>query len=231
MSPPDDVRPGLHVRPARGRTRAAVLLLHGGTEHSLEPLDGLQLSRRRMVPFARALHRQGAAHGVAVWSLAYRVRGWNGDARSPVADARWALDELRKQHGGVPTSLVGHSMGGRVAAAVLDDPDVVAMVGLAPWLPGDPVTGARGKQLLVAHGTQDGTTSPRKALDWVERARGEGATATFAHVEGAGHALLRRFGLWTDLSTGFALGSLGVRARVGRTAQRVLDQPGATLTV
>src|SRR5215210_7971495 len=79
-----ELRPGLHVRPARGATRAVVLLLHGGKENSFEPSEPLHLSRRRMIPVARALHRRGRGHGVAVWTLAYRVRGWNGDAMSPV---------------------------------------------------------------------------------------------------------------------------------------------------
>ena len=79
------LRPGVQERPARGRTRAVVLVLHGGKEHSYEHSDPMHLSSRRMQPFARALHRQGAAHGVAVWSLRYRVRGWNPPEAFPVA--------------------------------------------------------------------------------------------------------------------------------------------------
>jgi alpha-beta hydrolase superfamily lysophospholipase len=185
-----------------------------------------------MVPFARALHRSGRGHGVAVWQLQYAVRGWNGDLMSPVPDTRQALQEMRERQGDIPVVLVGHSMGGRVAAAVLDDPSVVAMVGLAPWLPTDePVVGAVGKHVLVAHGSLDMTTSPAKALAWSERAREAGATVTFARVAGGGHALLRRARLWTDLTTGFALGQVGVRVRVGAVAERVLAEPGATLTV
>ena len=75
----------------------------------------------------------GVAHGVAVWLLCYRYRGWNRPDLDPVADARWALAEIRRAHPGVPVALVGHSMGGRVALRVADEPGVVAVCALAPW--------------------------------------------------------------------------------------------------
>jgi predicted esterase len=217
----------VHARPARGGTRAVALLLHGGTEASYEPADPVHLSPRRMRPFARGIHRQGAAHGVAVWSLGYRYRGWNGPDMSPVPDARWALDEVRRRHGDVPVALVGHSMGGRVAAHVLDDPSVTAMVGLAPWLPHDPVTTATGRSVLLVHGLLDRTTSPRATRAWADGARPLARSLTYVEVRGTGHYLLRRLRLWHDLGTGFALESLGVPPRVGRSAREVLAQAAA----
>jgi alpha-beta hydrolase superfamily lysophospholipase len=220
-------RPGVHVRPARGETCAVVLVLHGGTEVSQELSDPKDLSALRMRPFARALHRRGARQGVAVWSVRYRVRGWNGAEMSPVHDVRWALAEVRRRHGSIPVALVGHSMGGRTAVSVLDEPDVVSVVALAPWLPvGEPAAQAAGKQVLVAHGTRDTRTSPGKALQWAERARAAGAQVTFVSVERSGHALLRRARLWTALAVGFALGSLEVEVDVGRTARRALASTG-----
>ncbi len=92
------------------------------------------------VPFARALHRELGPQGVAVWSVRYRYRGWNGSAASPVADARAALDGVRRTHGQVPVVLLGHSMGARTALRVADDPLVRGVTALAPWLPdGEPV--------------------------------------------------------------------------------------------
>ena len=228
MSEVGDLRPGVRVRPAKGQTRALVLLLHGGKEHSQERSDPMHFSSRRMQPFARALHHQGAAHGVAVWSLRYRVRGWNPPEASPVADARWALDEVRRQHGDVPVVLLGHSMGGRVAAHVLGDPSVVAMAALAPWLPDEPVEDARDRDVLVAHGVVDRWTSPRQSLDWAERAREVARSVTYVRVRRTGHFLLRRHRLWTELAVGFCLGSLGLEPRVGRTARRVLTEGGGT---
>ena len=225
------LHPGVHVRPAHDETRAVALLLHGGKEKSYEQSEPMHLSSRRMRPFARALHREGAEHGLAVWSVSYRVRGWNAPEMSPVHDARWALEEVRRRHGDVPVVLVGHSMGGRTAVHVLGDPNVVAMVGLAPWLPNDPVEGADGKLVLIAHGTRDRTTSPAQTLAWSERARATGGTVTYASLVGCGHYLLRRVRLWSDLTTGFTLGALGIDARVGRTARTVLDATDGTVTV
>jgi alpha-beta hydrolase superfamily lysophospholipase len=217
--------------PASGETRAVVLVLHGGKEHSHAPVSPWHSSPLRMVPFAKAIHRAGREHGVAVWRVHYAVRGWNGDQRSPVTDARAALDRVREQHGGVPVVLVGHSMGGRAAAHALDDPSVTAMVGLAPWLPNDPVDGAVGKRVLVAHGDHDRIASATDSLAWVARARAAGGTMTYVSLRGCGHYLLRRTPLWTDLTTGFALQSLGIPTRVGPTAQAAIDQVDRTVTV
>jgi pimeloyl-ACP methyl ester carboxylesterase len=219
-----DLHPGVHVRPAKGQTTAVVLVLHGGKEASLEPSDPMHLSSRRMRPFARAVSRQGARHGVAVWSLRYRYRGWNGPQMSPVHDARWALEEVRRRHGQVPVVLLGHSMGGRTAVHVLGDPSVVGMVALAPWLPDEPVAGARERRVLVAHGVVDRWTSPRQSRHWVEGARPLARSATFVSVLRSGHFLLRRAGLWTDLATGFALTTLGLEPSVRRAAAKALRE-------
>jgi alpha-beta hydrolase superfamily lysophospholipase len=198
------------------------LLLHGGKEHSVRPAQRTDLSAVRMRPFARAIHAQGAPLGVAVWELRYRVRGWNGEQRSPVPDARWALEEVRRRHGAVPVVLVGHSMGGRTAVHVLDDPSVTALVALAPWLPDEPVAGATGKRVLVVHGTADSVTSPRETWEWAEQARPLAGRLLYVRVGGSGHALLRRARLWTDLAVGWTLTSLGLDPSVGRAASQVL---------
>ncbi len=229
-----DLHPGVHVRPAQGTTRAVVLLLHGGKEHSYEQSDPLHLSSLRMRPFARALHKQGARHGVAAWSVKYRVRGWNAPENSPVHDARWALEEVRRRHGEVPVVLLGHSMGGRVAAHVLDDPSVVAMVGLAPWLPDDTAVTAQERDVLLVHGVSDSWTSPRASQAWADRARGVARSVAFVRVRNTEHFLLRRAGLWTDLAVGFCLKNLGFEPSIGRRATKVLSEAArgaTTLTI
>ena len=59
-----------------------------------------QLAVLRMLPFAKDLGRAGAPLGLAVARLRYGVRGWNGEDRSPVADGRWALDQLAERFPG-----------------------------------------------------------------------------------------------------------------------------------
>lgn len=221
------LHPGVAVLPAQGRTTAVAVLLHGGKADSYEESEPKHFSSLRMRPFARAIHHQGARHGVAVWRVRYRVRGWNGPERSPVADARWALDEVRRRHGDVPVVLVGHSMGGRTAVHVLDDPNVVALVALAPWLPHEPVAGATGKDVLLAHGVIDRWTSPRETSRWAEQARPLARRLVYVRVRRSGHFMFRRARLWTDLAVGWTLASLGLDPSVGRTATNVLVQAAA----
>lgn len=211
-----------------------MLLLHGGQERSYRADGPRTLSSARMRPFARAIHGEGADHGVAVWSVSYRVRGWNDEDMSPVHDARWALEEVRRRHGAVPVVLVGHSMGGRTAVRVLDDASVVGMVGLAPWLPDEPAGLARDRRVLLAHGAADRVTDPDRTLAWAEAARPAARSVTYVRLRASGHLLLRRAGLWTDLAVGFSLASLGIEPAVGRVASRVLAAVAAgagTLTV
>jgi len=89
------LRPTIEVLPAVGATTAVVLVLHGGKADSFDPSEASHLSRRRLNPFATAVHRQGAEHGVAVWKLRYRVRGWNAPEKSPAQDAQWALVDIK----------------------------------------------------------------------------------------------------------------------------------------
>src|SRR6476660_972596 len=104
---------------------------------------------------------------MAVARLRFRVRGWNADAM-PVEDARWALDQVRTAYPGVPVALVGHSLGGRVALSVGDDPDVRLVVGLAPWVvPGDPLPGAVARTGLI-HGDRDVICSLARTREAVE---------------------------------------------------------------
>jgi len=119
--------------------RAIVLLLHGGQEHSVEPVENKHASWWRMALMARSLRRFARKAGFSVNLLQYGQRGWNSQTDpAPVRDARWALEQLTAEHPGVPVVLVGHSMGGRTACRAADDPAVVGVVGLAPWLPASP---------------------------------------------------------------------------------------------
>ena len=200
----------LSVRDAEGDTRAVALLLPGGIANSLEPTGDRDLAGARMRPIAAALHRRGATRGMAVWSLRYEIRGWNGERMSPVADARWALAEIRRRHGDVPLALVGHSMGGRTAMRVAGDPSVTTVVALAPWLPdGEPVEQLTGRRALVVHGTLDRVTSPAASRRFAERARAIGAEVDYVAIRGEMHAMLLRARRWHRLTTAFVLDGLG----------------------
>jgi predicted esterase len=220
------LQPVLVRQPGATTVRAMALVLHGGREVSTAPVTAHQLAVLRMVPIARHLASVGEADGLGVWRLRFRYRGWNARAGAaedafPVADVRWAVQQLRDQHGEVPIILVGHSMGGRAALRAADEPGVVGLVGLAPWVtPQEPYNQVVGRRLLVVHGTRDRTTSAKNSKALVDAVRADSAAglepdvdATWVHLRGSGHGMLRRAGVWNDLTADFVLHTgLGVPA-------------------
>ncbi len=225
----------LKIAEASGPTRGVALVLHGGQADSFDPVSSLHLSPARMVPFARSLRKQGGPHGLAVWTLRYRYRGWNGADMSPVQDARWALGHIAREHPGVPVYLLGHSMGGLTALCVADDPQVHGVVALAPWLNGGtPEERVAGRRVLIVHGTADRWTSPENSLAYARRADGVAAAVDYVGLKGAGHFMLRRLGLWHGLATGFVLDAYGQHTGNGTLAhhedlRNVVPAAGAAL--
>ncbi|MDQ7803160.1 alpha/beta fold hydrolase [Amycolatopsis sp. A133] len=201
-----EAEPAVSVRRARGRTRAVVLVLHGGAEHGTGRVQPWKPAYLRMVPIARALHRAGRKDGVEVRLLRNRRYGWNAPAEDPVDDARWALDRIQADHPGLPVVLVGHSMGARVALRVADDPAVRGVCALAPWTPrGEPVEAVAGRSVLIVHGTRDRMTSPAESHAFAERAGAVAARVARFEMANEGHAMLRRAGVWTRLTVAFTL--------------------------
>ncbi|MCE7003497.1 lysophospholipase [Kibdelosporangium philippinense] len=196
-----------HLSQLGSRTpRAVALVLHGGREFGQEPVPRFALAYLRMVPFARNL---AGLPDLAVFLLRYRVRGWNAPVLDPVQDARWALAQIHSRFPGVPIVLVGHSMGGRVAFRVADDPAVTAVCGLAPWCePTDPVQQLAGRAVLIGHGEQDRVTNPRSSKDYARRAAQVTDRVDLRLVDGETHALLRKPHVWRDLVREFALDQL-----------------------
>ncbi|MFT4261972.1 MAG: alpha/beta hydrolase, partial [Nocardioides sp.] len=102
-----------------GGLRGVVLALHGGAQTGTRALDGRSLPWRRMRRMTHEIAGDLLDRDIGIVLLRYRVRGWNVGVEalpSPVPDARWALDRIRAELG-VPVALLGHSMGGRTAAA------------------------------------------------------------------------------------------------------------------
>lgn len=214
MTSSTGTHPALHIwtpPAARAAVRAVALVLHGGRSQSSEPTSARHLAVARMLPFDRALRQVGSRTdgGLAVARLRYRVRGWNGAAQNPVRDTRWALERLHERFPDVPFALVGHSMGGRTAVHVADDPAVAVVVGLAPWIQdGDPLARLAGRRVLLVHGDRDTWTDPHATAQVAERLRGTAAQVAFVCVRGEGHAMLRRPGVWHRLTAGYVAATL-----------------------
>jgi dienelactone hydrolase len=188
--------------------RAVVLVLHGGTQRSTQPVDGRSASWKRMAAMQRSITPELHAAGLSTWLLRYTVRGWNGGA--PVADARWALDRVRRDVGDVPVVLLGHSMGGRTAAYAADDSSVVGVVALAPWWqPDDPVGALRGTRVAAAHGRSDKITSARMTRAFLQRAEGLAATTEFHDMGRVGHYMFRRVPSWNAFAVSRCQALLG----------------------
>lgn len=180
--------------------RAVIVMLHGGTEHSERPVDGRSASWQRSRWMQRSIAPRAAEAGVSTWLLRFAHAGWNASddgEPAPVPDARWALDQVRGSLGDVPAVLLGHSMGGRTAARVADDPAVVGVVALAPWFPpGEPVVALRGKRLVAAHGRRDRITSFAATRDFTARARRAGVAAEVVDMGRGGHYMFAARDAW-----------------------------------
>ncbi|CAN5404173.1 alpha/beta hydrolase [soil metagenome] len=188
--------------------RAVVLALHGGKQTSRQPVDGRSASWKRMAALQRSITPDLNRAGVSTWLLRYAVRGWNGGA--PVIDARWALEQVRRELGDLPVVLLGHSMGGRTAAYVADHPAVVGVVALAPWWQSDdPGTALRGKAVVAAHGRSDKITSARMTRAFLQRADGVAAGTEFEDMGRVGHYMFRRVADWNEFASSRCLSLLG----------------------
>jgi len=192
--------PSLTRLDAPGTPGSVILMLHGGTPRSHDPVESRSASWQRSAWMARSIERRAHEAGASVWLLRYRERGWNGGV-DRLADARGALDEIRAAHGRVPVVLLGHSMGARVAVHVADDPSVTGVVALAPWWSdADPVRRLAGRSLIAAHGRRDRITSFAHTRRFVERARSVSTSAELVDMGLLGHYMLGRADRWNDVA-------------------------------
>lgn len=186
------------------RPDGLVLMLHGGKATGLTTVEDNSASWRRSRWMMDQISGRLNQSGVSVWLLRYGVRGWNAGATtgpSPIPDARWALAEVRREHGDVPVVLLGHSMGARTAVAVADDPGVVGVVALAPWLPATEPAGAlAGRHLAAAHGSSDKITSLSQTRAFCRSAERFAASVELRDMGRVGHYMLRRVPAWNDFA-------------------------------
>ena len=95
--------------------------------------------------------------------------------------------------------------------AAADDPDVVGVVALAPWLPPDePNAGLSGKQLAAAHGSGDRITSARHTRAFCRAAEPIASSVEFRDMGPVGHYMLRHVADWNSFALSRSLGQLGV---------------------
>ena len=187
-----------------------VLVLPGGKVRSDRPARSWQLANLRMAFVSRALRRR-LGPDVRVQQVRYRLRGWNSPRLDALHDAEAVLDRARERFEPQQIAVVGHSMGGRVAAHLAARGDIGSVVALAPWWVGDdgdliPVS----TRLLVVHGTADTWTDPRASRAQVDRARRRGVDAEWVGLDGAGHYMLRRGREWHRLTSDFVAEQLDV---------------------
>lgn len=188
--------------------RACVLVLPGGQIRSEQAYRHWQPAGLRMAVVARLLRRR-LGPDVKVVLVRYRMRGWNSPRQDPVRDAEALLRRIRDRCSPEKVVLVGHSMGGRVAAHLAALGGIDAVVALAPWWYGDkgdliPV----GTRLLVLHGTDDSRTDPEISRLQTERARQRGVDAQWVGIPGVGHHMVRRWREWHRRTTDFVVDEL-----------------------
>jgi dienelactone hydrolase len=208
---PDPRSPVLEQRAGRGETSGIALFCHGGTVASIEPPRERALSLIRMRAFESFVHASAADRGIATALLRYRVAGWNGGAADAFQDVRWAIAQLRAEHGtDVPIVVVGHSMGGRAALRAGGEPSVTAVCALAPWTPpGEPVMHLRDQTVAILHGRSDRWVPTKLSADFAVRARRAGARVARFTIAG-GHSMVRRSHRWHTFARDVVLAGTGL---------------------
>ncbi|MCS0604687.1 S9 family peptidase [Streptomyces sp. LP11] len=223
-TPVRTARLGKAVGPEPTSVSGAVLLLPGGEEVSARKPSPVWATA--FVPsLGRRLARAGRAEGLAVHTVHYRYRGWNGSEAHLAADAEWAADEVVRRYGDVPVCLVGIGMGGRAALRTGGHEAVGSVVALAPWLPEDdvaapaePVKQLAGRRVLIVHGTNDERTDPELSFRFAARAKKTNREVCRFEVHSDGHGMHGYREEVLSLTADFAMGAL-----FGHTVSRPVE--------
>jgi pimeloyl-ACP methyl ester carboxylesterase len=131
---------------------------------------------------------------LAFAEVRYRIKSWKR-LDDCIDDARAAVREV----GAERTLLLGFSMGGAVSIGAADEPSVIGVLGLAPWIPERmSVDTLRGKRFDVLHGSLDrylpgipgvSASSSRRGF---ERIQGLGVPGTYSLIPGGLHGIALR---------------------------------------
>lgn len=174
----------------------AVLVLPGGTDFSYRPFSPTQGSALRMYPFTASIQARFGTR-VRVKQAQYRVYGWNGGQASPMPYARAALDALAAENPDVPIAVIGHSMGGRIAAQLGDDERVTDILALAPWWQFADWRQIRdGVRVRAIHGEADTVTRARRTAKGIAELSARGLDADYLGIPGGGHPMLDHLAVW-----------------------------------
>lgn len=195
----------VHLPPA---ATAAVVVLHGGgSRQGGMMVSPTQLSVLRMIPIARRTAKAGRGR-LAVFRLLNSRRGWDAH-HTPVDDARWAMDRVRRRLGdSMDVGLIGHSLGGRAALLAGAIPGVRSVVALAPFVyPQDGSADLSGRKVLVVDGSRDRIARPELSAS-VARALAIRADVGHVRVVGGTHAMLRHHRLFDGLAADFTAATL-----------------------
>lgn len=185
-----------------------MLVLPGGKPTSAARSRAWQAANLRMTLLSADLRRRCTP--VQVRQVRYRLRGWNAPRHDALRDARAALDALRERFEPARIVVVGHSMGGRVAAHLARSGDIGGIVALAPWWPAEDACHIpAATDLLTIHGTDDGWTDPGSSQRQTLAAGERGVAARWVGLPGAGHYMLRHLPSWHRLTAEFVRGRLG----------------------
>lgn len=178
---------GAEARLTNGRHEQMVVLVNGGQSREVPGTwsTSLRWLVERLAP---------SFPGLGFTEVRYRIKSWRR-LEPCVEDARAAIEAA----GGRRTLLVGFSMGGAVSISAADDPRVVGVLGLAPWIPERlDLAPLQGKRLDVLHGSLDrwlpgipgvSSTVSRRGF---ERARALGIEGSYALIPGGVHGLAVR---------------------------------------
>ncbi|MEU5277417.1 alpha/beta hydrolase [Streptomyces asoensis] len=230
VTPVRTVRLGRAPGPAPTAVSGVVLLLPGGEEVSGRRPSAVWTDGS-VRGLGRRLARAGREEGLALHTVRYRYRGWNGSEAHLAADAVWAADEAVRRYGDVPVCLAGVDMGARAALRAAGHEAVNSVLAIAPWLPEEdmaaapePVKQLAGRRVLIVHGTKDERCDPELSFRLASRAKKANRDVCRFEVHSDGHGLHQYRGEVLALAEDFVMGALYGRA-ISRPLEDAMAAP------